>query len=633
MFKAQNNLLVKNGKLIRSRKFESANTGSVVNLQLDAMRDLASQQVTAASQETASNMELAYGDPAYGTGFNSISVSSIGTGSIRNLDRMLSGIVDERNEYAMTTLYRDIYNNDVTCGSAVDLTSTLPFSDFSLTGLEEKDTEIYMDSVSRLNLKTQFPQVSLHYLVDGKYLSTMIYDVTKKIFVDMLKHDTLNCHFHELPFISQDPLITVRQSAELIFFLSSSDPQIVQQRRNYSHKLLESLSAPEFTLDPKTTIYLPRQGMLGKPMSYFRRIIPIYLLEKMLVRGTIVEASKRQRAALHLQAGSDTWEPTPQELTALVSLFQQADFDPLSPTIATRNDINVSEVRQGGDFWKWTDIADELNTLKLRGLNISDSFLSGDQNYSVAESNLSVFIEGLKAYRDFLTQKVFYTHLFPIIAHTRDMKKENVKHKEQASGDSILFRINDTTQYRMPRVQWHKSLQPRNDHDTIDMLGTLAEKGVPVTLRMWAAAGGFDMSNIEEELNEDKALRKKIAEIVGVKTDDDGASGDYSGDSGGGGDEYSNIRDNSQFSAFLRSNRLGTEHLPKKPIGILARNFGESGEIVGRTKTGKKKYIADQRSANRKANETIAKAMKNLSDPSHYEDVKRRTNKRPGAAK
>ncbi len=354
----------------------------------------------------------------------------------------------------------------------------------------------------------------------------------------------------------------------------------------------------------------------------------------MLIRGTIVEASKRQRSALHIQAGSDAWEPMPEELQALVSLFQQADFDPLAPIIATRNDITLAEIRQGGDFWKWTDNSDEFNSMKLRAMGVSDSFLSGDQTYATAEANLSVYIENLKAYRDFMTQKVFYTHLFPIISHVnnfvaQDKKQKASTYKVTAGNESLMFDLNDNTKYEMPRVQWHKSLQPRNDHDTVDMLGTMAEKGVPVTLRAWAAAGGIDLSNILEEIEEDKKLRASIAKLVGVQGGDSSADSDsVDNNYNAGGDDGSDYGGDATASILSGRGKPNPRRLPEKPIGILNRNYGEQAEIVGKTKTGKKKYIHNQTKANREANETIAKALNNLSDNNHYAEVVKKVQQR-----
>jgi len=537
-------------------------------------------------------------------GRNSVSVSTIGTGSVKYLDTLLSGFIDERNETQLRNIYRDIYYYDSVCGGAADMISTLPFSDFSLNGLDDKKLEVYQHAVDRLNLKTQFPSFALGYLVDAEYAGTLV--MQDKSFTDILPHDIQDCNIEDMPFVSQDPLITVSKSEKLKNFLESEAEVIKRQRRNYPAKMLKALEENEFELDPLTTIYLARKGINGKPTSFFRRVLPWYLIEKTLLRGTIVEASKRQRSALHVAAGGDMWEPTPEELSAIVALFQQADFDPLGPTIATRNDIQINEIRQGGDFWKITDVIDTTNQLKMRALGISEAFLSGDVTYNTSEAALSVFIENIRTFRDYMTQQTFYRKMFPLIAHLNGFTK-----KKSETAQTLSFRINDTTSYDIPQVRWHKSLHPHSDRDTMEILNQMADKGIPVTLRMWAAAGGIDLDSVINELDQDKKIRARIKEKT-ADMDNDGMN-----------DNAEIGEDNFSFAKLA----------PIRRIGMFGRDYGEAAEITGTTVTGKKKYIYNQKAANEKANWHIVQALSALNDPSHYIDTKKKIQSRLGRSR
>jgi len=389
-----------------------------------------------------------------------------------------------------------------------------------------------------------------------------------------------------------------------------------------------------YTLDPLTTLYMARRSLTDPlPQSYFKRILPIYLLEKTMIRGTLTEASKRQRSSLHVQAGDDNWEPTGEELAALVALFQQADLDPLGATIATRQAITASEIRQGGDFWKWTDMVDVLNGLKMRALGISETFLSGDQSYNTAEVSLSVFIENLKAYREYFTHKMFTNKLFPVIAAVNGFTKDQ-QHKlmkEHASDAGLNFRVNDASKYIIPTVRWHKSLEPHTDRDTMEMLDAMAEKGIPIPIRLIAAAGGLQLDNILQEMDEDVVVRKRLMEYnaklqaVGGQQQGDGEGNDYDFSEIEGGDEGGDIVDDTGTAeASLRAelHKIGFKGGIKR-TPLLARNFEKDFEVVGRTVTGKKKYIHNQRAAHKKANIDIAKGLASISDPNRYDTVLR----------
>ena len=48
-------------------------------------------------------------------------------------------------------------------------------------------------------------------------------------------------------------------------------------------------------------------------------------------------------------------------------------------------------------------------------------------------------------------------------------------------------------------------------------------------------------------------------------------------------------------------------HMKRAPA-LLNRNFGDTGEITATTRTGKKKYVPNQRAANEKVNTLIARS-------------------------
>lgn len=548
----------------------------------------------------------------YGAGQrNTISMSAIG-GRGQTIDKMLTGLLNDQHDHLLRDIYKDIYEYDAVGGSACDLMSTLPFSDFSLGGLDEVKLARYQSSIDRLNIRSLAPEITLEYLVMGAFLGTLVYRKEAKAFTDIIPHSLNEATITEMPFYSLEPVIDVKANQKVKDFLSSDETYIVKYRNSLNQKLVQAMQSGEYTLDPMSTLYLPRRTFSdGQSMSFLRRMVPVYLLEKVLFRGTLVEATKRQRSLLHLAAGDENWEPTSEELSALVSIFQQADLDPLGAIIATRQSITPSEVRQGGDFWKYTDIIDQTTPLKLRALGISESFLSGEASYNTADVALSVFIENIKSYRDSFTHKVFQNTLFPAIAVANGFYKEGRAPADSDKGMS--YELNDNSRFEMPTVQWHKSLNPKNDRDTLETLTTLTEKGMPITLRMWAAAGGMNINNLESELEEDKALRARLAKFKDTPA---------GGEGGFGGFEGSGVQDFANGIKMLGS---------LKRVGIMNRDFGEASEITTVSKTGQKKSVYNQHRANEVANLGIAKALQNLSDPHHYQSVISSANRRLNA--
>jgi hypothetical protein len=523
------------------------------------------------------------------------------------MDLLLTGLLPTENETTLRKMYMDMYSYDSVAGSAADLMSVMPFSDFSLVGLDETLIKKYESSIERLCLRTMLPEISLDYLVNGLYCSTLIFDNKSKGFTDSLPFHPGQVEVVPTPLYSRDPEVKIRPDMDMKKFFASSSDYMVKLRAQLPPKLVEALNSSEFSPDPMTTIYLPRRTFphQNHGTSYFKRLIPIYLLEKLMYRGTLVEASKRMRSTLHVTGGDEQWEPTPDELSQLTQMFQSADQDPLGAIVTTRNGVQATEIRQGGDFWKYTDIIGDTTPIKLRSLGISEAFLSSEVNFSTSEVALSSFLEGLRSYRDMVTQKLFYSKLFPAVAVANDLYKDGVTRKNFDLG----FAANDSTFLRIPEMRWHKSLQSTNDRDTFEMLEKLTEHGVPVPLRMWCAAGGIEVESLLRELKQDEGDRKRLEQVSKQDLNNDGNIG---GMSGGEDNGDSGMREQSGFKRGFR----------RKPL--LSRDFGSDGELYEHTRTGKKKHVIGQARANARVNDNIVKATRSLSDPKHAASVRAR---------
>lgn len=573
---------------------------------IDRKPPIAFKPLSQSKSETA-NLSMVTGPVSNTRSFNYI------TGAAAQYDTLLAGLMsdDEQNLYRF---YRDIYKYDPVAGASVDLLSTLPFSDFNLTGLPEEQLKKYQSSIERLNLKTLFPEISTDFLSLGKFIATLVFKKDEGIFTDVMPHKPENVDISPTPFLGVDPVLTVHQSEETLAFLQSGDRRIVEMRNRMNPNFLSALRADDMVLDPSVTLFLPRKTHTTefRGVSYYRRVLPIYLLEKTLYRGTLVEAGRRQRALVHLSVGeTGEWEPTAEELQAIVTLFQQTDLDPLGAIVATRNGVQPNELRQGGDFWKWTDIVDTLAPLKLRALGISETFLSGEANYSSMEVSLSVFIENLRAYRDMVTQRIFIYKLFPLIAVINRFFKTEGKGSEQQSryieralSDAetqlrISYKIADTSNLAIPQVHWHKALKPEADSQYLEVLRSLNEQGLPIPMRTWAAAGGLSLETIEQELQEEKETMTRINALS--KGDDKGKGGD-------GGFSFSSY-DRSPLRRFL------------------TRNYEDLYEIAGLTKTGQRKSILNQKREQERINQMVAKALKELADPHVYQTALKRAKK------
>lgn len=324
---------------------------------------------------------------AFNTGVPNASMSELPMGI--DSDPLLDGMDYDLDDRACFNLYRDMYHHDPVAGCVVDLYSTLPFSEFTLSGGESRYLAPYQEVIERLSFRTIFPQITVDYLVTGSFLGSMLFNKREKTFEDLMTHRADNATIKPLPFVSQDPIIEMTVAEEIRETLRSDSPRIEALRKRLGNEFIDKLLNDRMELDPLSTIYIPRKSFsFGSGTSFFKRILPLFLIEKNLYRGTLIESGKRQRGIMHIQMGDgDQWEATPEDLEAALELFQNADADPLGAIVATRLGVMIDELRQGGDFWKITDIWDQTTQFKMRALGVGDAFLSGDANYSCVTGN------------------------------------------------------------------------------------------------------------------------------------------------------------------------------------------------------------------------------------------------------
>jgi hypothetical protein len=532
-----------------------------------------------------------------------------------DLDPMLTGITPQIEQAYFHRLYRDMYYHDPVAGSAVDLISSLPFSEFTLGGISDpKIANTFAETLERLSLRTLLPEISVDYLVLGAHTSSLLYNKEKKLFTDIMPHAIENLTFENLPFYSQDPFITVKFNEQVQELLKRDTPRMKRIREQIGKTVIEKITSGTLELDPLSTMYIPRKtfSTTDSGTSYFRRILPIYLIEKNLFRGTLIESARRQRGIMHISLGDgEEWTPTVQDLEFITDLFMNADSDPLGAIIATRLGVSVEELRQGGEFWKHGDFADSVLAHKLRALGISEGFLSGDANYNTADTSLTVFIEQMRAYREMLTRKLFYDKLFPLISmlngYTLTSKgkvsiRENLM--SEMTPEDAMFRLNDGSKLLIPTIHWAKQLKPEGDSAYLEMLNSMTEKGVPVPLRVMAAAGGLNIDDLLRQQDDDIETRKKIKDYLDKLEAINPRAAEE-------GDEEATASALVALASDAPSGKTRSAvHARGGKVPLLSRKFGEAGEVKASSKTGKPKYVRNQKAANEKINLNIVRAMK-----------------------
>lgn len=542
-----------------------------------------------------------------------------------DLEPMMEGMDYDADDRQLFNVYRDMYHFDPICGSYVDLFSTLPFSDVSFSGAKDSVLEPYYEVNERLSLTTSMPNITTDIQVTGAFVGSMIYNKDRKKFIDLMTHRYDNIDVTALPFISQDPMFELRIPQYVKTAFAKEGKRIDALKKELGSGFVDKLmNDTTMELDPIGTIYIPRKTFsFGEGISVLRRVLPIWLIEKNLYRGTLIESGRRQRGILHAQLGDgDQWEPSQEEMDFMTDLLLSADSDPIGSIITTRLGVNISEFRQGGDFWKITDIWDQTAQFKMRAMGISEAFLSGEANYDSGAAGLTIFVEAMRAFRDHLTRKVYYEKVFPLISmmnglavqrNGKIIKKNNLM---EGGLTEIMYKLNDGSKLFIPNVHWSKQLRPDVDQAMMENLRAMTELGVPVPLRAIAAAGGYNFDQILMDQDEDLAMRRKLMAYRKRMSEIDAEFAPPE-PGAGGEDSFSSVSSTSGDRDLQRRRRhiagigLSSAVLGGEKRKLLNRDFGERSEIFELSKTGKKKHVFRQSVANSRANDQIWKAAKN----------------------
>ena len=84
----------------------------------------------------------------------------------------------------------------------------------------------------------------------------------------------------------------------------------------------------------------------------------------------------------------------------------------------------------------------------------------------------------------------------------------------------------------MPKLITEDTLRPEQDTAYVELLEKLKENEVPVPLRIWASAAGYDLDKAMAMMEEDLILKKRLYQLT---SGGGGESEDLSEDLGGGG--------------------------------------------------------------------------------------------------
>ena len=420
-------------------------------------------------------------------------------------------------------MFRIMFSRGVIEGPVVELISELCWSDFDLAGIRDREImDTFMASKEAVKPERQLDFITKEYLVLGRVVLQLILDPSKGIWSDLVIHDTDYLKITPIPRSNFMPKIDLIPSPDLQAWARSTDPRDIESRKGIPQTLIDQfMQSRAIPMDPVVTAYLPRRSFFNDPFgtSFYIRNIPLWGLEKSLINATLTGHRRRSGPITQIAVGSESWEPTPEQIDAHVSAYTAAEEDSVSSTIGTRYDVQFNQIRGSlQEMWKWQDEWSFLQEAKLKMFGVSESLLTGDANIDTTTAP-TTFLERLKAHRHYVTDTFLIQKFFRGLATVHDFRKRTpaeLSHRIRIeSPDRELI---------LPTIVFQKSLDTAADQARADLLDKMEEKGLPVNLaESNRALGGGELmdrmrsavEDLEFRLNMMKfnQLKKKIATL------------------------------------------------------------------------------------------------------------------------
>lgn len=442
-------------------------------------------------------------------------------------------------QFLQNRFYREAYMYDPTIGAGIELMSTMALGDFHLGGMsDERRLLKNAECVERLQIRHLLPALSTEFLVMGSFTGTMSWSSSEKMFTGISPQNIDYLSFEPSPVYGIDPTITLTLPQVLLAAINSGDPKFARYKDKLPAEFFEE-GTGSVELNPDNTIFMARRlqpsDSLG--VSIIRRCIPILLAERPLIRGTIDLHWKRQRNALHvvLEETEGLPAPTEADLQSVVNMLRGLDHDPTGAIMATRAGLTINEISRSSEN-RWLDQYEQLSAMKMRALGVSDALFMTDGSITNTDGAINIALQHLASYRAQLTRSVFYDKIFPAIAIANGHRKSqtfalsSAGHDGQEAFDTPFglrrgrgetdwtaeFAADSppeiygghTSKFSMPKVIWETDLASVSFDRRAELLTKMAEQGIPVPLRMWAAVSGTTLEAIAEQRDADIKMRK-----------------------------------------------------------------------------------------------------------------------------
>jgi len=427
--------------------------------------------------------------------------------------------------------WRLFYKLDPVIGNCVDMFATMPWSNFQLTG-EGVSGEI-KESFETMCQETQVLRILEYmvreFLVIGEAVPHCFFDDAKGIWSYIALHNPDQLEVIDAPFIKMDPVVEFIPDDRLRSVLTSNNRLLRRVREQMPPELISRLVARQnIPLSPINMTFIPRRlhPYDTRGTSIISRMWRILMYEDGIYNASIATARRHAGPIKVAKLGNPQtgWIPSQEHERRLLQLLAQAELD-VNAWLVYHYGINFEMVGTTDRIMNIAQHHDVIERIKLIAMGISKSFLHGEVTYASSVTGLSVFLQRLRAMRDFFVNTWLLPKFFKPIAQINGWVKRDkgeINHRYRIKRSQR--QIEAENRWIIPKLEWEKQLDHTINSELVTAMQALEQMGIKFSKTSKYAAVGKKFEDEINKIAEEQELENTIKHYVKDEQPPEGAA-------------------------------------------------------------------------------------------------------------
>lgn len=422
-----------------------------------------------------------------------------------------------RNRVVANSIWREIYKRDPAVAIGTDMYAELPWSEFELTGIEDKEVlHTYEDMFTKLNIVPKLTNYTRDYLVTGELVLHNMFNSTKGVWERIIPHNPDYIKVEGVGFIMDQPLLSIIPTPEHKRLVNSTDPRVKKLLKLLPSSLINAFRAgKDNPLDALNTTFLPRLNSSTdlRGTSLYTRLFRVIMYEDFIVNASLAVA-QRNAAPLRIFKLGDpntNWIPDQDDEASFAEMLSMAESDPLAAIIMHHN-VSCELVGVTDRVLLISREWDYIERVKLLALGVSKAFLVGETSFASAVAGLQTLMERLLSLRNKFEKDWIISKLCDPIAKIQEFYR-----RPQAEVDHWIRVKKPLDEYELmvPKIRWRKSLEATQDVAILNIWRDMKDRGI-VSERTYATGAGVDLNTERKNAIEEKKYKEDHPEIYGI---------------------------------------------------------------------------------------------------------------------